>query len=66
MKPGSAGFSAGIFWIVNPCWGWLDHDHIVFADAEQITPDQLSGDLRKNYDTFVAFWKSKYPEKYAK
>lgn len=47
-------------------WGWLDHEHIVFADTDQISPDQLPDALRQNYDTFVAFWKSKYPEKYGK
>ena len=46
-------------------WGWLDHEHIVFADADRVEPDRLPEDQRKNYDTFVSFWKSKYPEKYA-
>lgn len=43
-------------------WGWLDHQHVVFADADRVDRARLPEDLRKNYDTFVAFWKGKYPE----
>ena len=45
---------------------FLDHEHVSWPNVEVITPDELPEDLRQNYDTFVAFWKAQYPEKYGK
>ena len=44
----------------------LHHEHISWPNVEVITPDELPEELRQNYETFVAFWKAQYPEKYGK
>lgn len=43
----------------------LHHEHIPWPDVEVISPDELPEEQRKNYDAFLRFWKSQYPEKYA-
>lgn len=44
---------------------FLDHEHIIWPNVDAIKPEELPGELRQNYDTFVSFWKALYPEKYA-
>lgn len=42
----------------------LHHEHVPIPDVEQISPDALPEPMRCNYETFVAFWKQQYPDKY--
>lgn len=45
-------------------WHSLHHEHVPWPNVESVTPEELSEPLRKNYDTFIDFWKNKYPHKY--
>lgn len=49
---------------LEEAWHSLDHWHVKLPDVEQITPEDLPALHRKNYDTFVSFWKEKYPDQY--